>query len=338
MVVRFDQDAMKVAGEPTTLTEGMRAGSLGAADLAISETGTLVYATGGAAGKQELVWVTRDGNAQSVDPDWQGQFVEPVLSPDGTQVALGMHVLDESQIWVKQLDRGPIIRLTLEGSENYNPAWTADGRSVTFTSTNGGSSDLWTKRADGSGPARLQVREPRGAYKAQWTNPGGPGAGDILGVRPGIDTVGVPLVATRFTEVSPAPSPDGRWLAYTSSESGQNEVYVVPLPNTGAGKWVVSRRGGGEAQWSRSGKELFYRDGAGNLVAVEVRAASSFSLGPSVVLFPAGGFRRDETAREYAVSPDGRRFLMIRPLTTAAPDKLIVVENWFEELQARSRK
>jgi eukaryotic-like serine/threonine-protein kinase len=348
MVVRFDQDAMKITGEPTTLIEGMRAGSLGAADLAISETGTLVYATGGAAGKQELVWVTRDGSAQSVDPDWQGQFVEPVLSPDGTQVAVAMYVLDQTQIWVKQLDRGPIIRLTHEGSENYNPAWTADGRSVTYTSSSGGSADLWTKRADGSGQATLHVREQRGAFMARWsadgkwlvfeTNPGGPGAGDILGVRPGIDTVAVPLVATKFTELSPAPSPDGRWLAYTSSESGQGEVYVVPLPNTGAGKWAVSRRGGSEAQWSHSGKELFYRDGAGNLVAVAVRTAPTFSLGPSVVLFPAGGFRRDESAREYAVSPDGRRFLMIRPLTTTAPDKLIVVENWFDELEAKSRK
>jgi len=133
--------------------------------------------------------------------------------------------------------------------------------------------------------------------------------------------------------MSPAISPNGRWLAYSSDESGQLEVYVVPFPNTSEAKWAVSTRGGTEPEWSHSGSELFYRDGAKNLVAVGVKTNPTFSLGRSAVLF--------STAAPYprfTVAPDDRRFLTIRPQVTGPPDKLIVVENWFEELKAKLRK
>jgi hypothetical protein len=129
-----------------------------------------------------------------------------------------------------------------------------------------------------------------------------------------------------------------RWLAYASNESGQYEIYIVPFPNSGAAKWAVSTRGGTEPQWSHSGSELFYRDASGNLVAVEIRTTPTFSLGRSMALFLAGGFASNELRREYAVALDDRRFLMIRPLAANAPDKLIVVDNWFEELKAKLRK
>lgn len=351
MVVPFDQNSMNVTGEPTALIEGMRLGGLGSADLAVSEAGALVYATGAGEGKYELVWVTRDGKAQSVDSDWQGFFWEPALSPDGKQLAVTMTTLrGTADIWTKQLDGSPSVKLTFKGNENYYAAWTPDGRSVTFTSNAAAadSYDLWTKRAGGSAQAVLQFREKRGVFEARWspdgkwliflTRKGASGSLDIFGIRPGIDTVAVPLVATNFTEVAPALSPDGRWLAYTSDESGQNEIYVVPFPNTGAAKWAVSTRGGTEPLWSHRGSELFYRDASGNLVAVEVKTTPTFSLGRSTALFPAAGFRSNEFTLEYAVSSDDRRFLMIQPLAASAPDKLIVVENWFEELKANSRK
>jgi Tol biopolymer transport system component len=194
----------------------------------------------------------------------------------------------------------------------------------------------------------LQFHEKRNVFGARWspdekwlifqTDASELGSGDILGIRPGIDTAPVPLVATKFTEVAPALSPDGRWLAYTSNESGQSEIYVVPFPNTRAAKWAVSTRGGTEPQWSHSGRELFYRDGSGNLMAVAIGTTPTFSLGGSTVLFPAAGFAFDEFGLEYAAASDDRRFLMIRPLAASGSDKLIVVENWFEELKAKSRK
>src|SRR6184192_1074324 len=352
MVVPFDQNSMKVTGEPTALTEGMRLGFLGgSADLAVSATGTLVYATGAGEGKQELVWVTRDGKAQAVDPDWPCTYVGfPAVSPDGKWLAVTRVANAEpSNIWIKRLDRGPSIKLTLEGMDNYGPGWTPDGRSVTFSSTHAtGAVDLWTKRADGGAQAVMQLHRKGNSYNARWSPDGKwllfqtdiatPGAGDILGIRPGIDTAPVPVVATKFSEMSAAFSPNGRWLAYSSNETGADEIYVVPFPNTGAGKWAISAGGGTEPLWSHRGNELFYRDASGDLVAVEIHTQPRFSLGRSVALFPAAGFSSLRFAPQYAVAPDDQRFLMIRPLQTGTPDKLIVVENWFEELRAKSRK
>jgi serine/threonine-protein kinase len=347
MVVPFDQESMRVIGEPSALAEGMRLGSFGSADLAISSTGTLVYGTGGGQGKPELAWVTRDGKSQSLDSTWLGFFHSPAISPDGKRLAAELSLDAGQSVWIKQLDHGRPVRLTLESTLSGTPAWTPDGRSVTFVSNAGGSPGLWTQRADGSAKAKLELREKRGSVMPRWsrdgkwlvfaTFEGESGSGDILGIRPAVDTLSVPLVATRFAESSPDLSPDGRWLAYTSDESGHSEVYVVPFPNTGAAKWLVSARGGSEPVWSHSGRELFFRDGDANLVAVPVRNTPTFSAGDAIVLFPAAGFRAGGSA-QYAVSPDDRRFLMIRRSAVTSSDKLVVVENWFVELKARSRK
>src|SRR6267143_1724945 len=332
MVVPFDQNSMKVVGEPTALTEGMRLGLWGSADLAVSATGTLVYATGAGQGKQELVWVTRDGRAQAVDPDWTGDYLGfPALSPNGKWLAVGRVANAEPlNIWIKRLDRGSSIKWTLDGNDNFGPAWTPDGRSVTFSSAPAtGATDLWTERADGGAPALMQVHEKRNLYNAGWSPDGkwlifrtdvsSPGSGDILAIRPGIDTAPVPVVATTFTEMSPALSPNGRWLAYVSNETGADEIYVVPFPNTGAGKWAISAGGGTEPLWSHRGGELFYRAASGNLVAVAVNTNPRFSLGRSAALFSAAGFTSLRFGPQYAVAPDDRRFLMIRAGT---PDKL----------------
>jgi eukaryotic-like serine/threonine-protein kinase len=353
MVVAFDQNTMEVMGEPTALVEGVRVSPSSTVDVAVSDNGTLLYTRGLGTTKQELVWVTRDGKAQPVDPDWQGTFAEPSLSSDGRRLAVSRvpnvnydAIVRINDIWIKELDRGPSVKLTLEDKTNHYTAWAPDGRSVTFTSNAAGSFDLWTKRFDGGKQAVLQVRERRGAYSPRWSPDGkwlvfrrGDAVhGDILGYRPGIDTVAVPLVSTRFSEIAPAISPDGRWLAYTSNESGRYEVYVVPFPNTAATKWVVSTRGGTEPLWSHSGKELFYRDGAGNLIAVAVRSAATFSAGRSTTLFPAGAYFARANGAQYAVAPDDRRFIMIRRVPASPPDELVMVDNWFEELKAKPWK
>jgi serine/threonine-protein kinase len=347
MVVPFDQNSMQIVGKPRALVEGMRLGDLGAADLAVSETGTLVYATGAGEGKHELVWVTRDGKEQPIDPDLQGTLLSPALSPDARQLAVSIvTTAGRADIWTKQLDGGPAVNLTLDGKGNFKPTWTPDGRSLTFESAAGGTrSDLRTKRADGSANAVLQFHGKRDLFQPLWSPDGKwlifvdvlePGSIGIFGIRPGIDTAPVPLVASKVIQVSPTLSRDGRWLAYDSNESGIPEVYVVPFPNTGTAKWAAG--GGTEPQWSRSGKELFYRDASGRLVAVEVKTRPTFSLGRSTPLFSAAGFESNQFVPQYDVSLDGRRFLMIRPIAASASDKLIVVDNWFEELKAKSRK
>ncbi len=347
MVAPFDQGSMKVTGEPALLSEGVRLGTLGSADLTVSATGTLLYGTGGGQPANQLVWITRDGKVQPVDSAWTGLFRSPALSPDGTRLAVERGL----EIWIKQLDRGPSLRLAFEGTENTFPAWTPDGRSITFTSRVSDSYDLLTKKADGSAPAVRQLHMNRGTFGPLWspdgtwllfrTDPSTTGSSrasgllpDILGIRPRIDSVAQPLVATRFTEESPAFSPDGRWLAYSSDESGEKQVYVVPFPNTSGAKWPISNRGGKEPLWAHSGRELFYRDDDGNMVAVAVQTTPTFSPGRSTALFQAGGYVSRAFPAQYAVSRDDRRFLMIRPLPIA-PDELVVVENWFQELQSK---
>jgi eukaryotic-like serine/threonine-protein kinase len=354
MIVPFDQNAMNVTGEPRALVEGIRVARSSTVDLAVSDNGTLLYTVGPIPEKLELVWVARDGKAQPIDPHWQGVFGDPSLAPDGTRLAISIvpdvsydAVAQTSNVWIKRLDRGPSTKLTLEEKTDRYGAWTPDGRSVTFSSNLSGSFDLWTKRADNSTQAVLQLHEKRGVFSPRWSPDGKwlvfrtdryqAGAGDILGIRPGIDTVAVPLVATRFTENAPAISPNGRWLAYSSNESGHYDIYVVPFPNTGATKWVVSTGGGTEPLWSHSGKELFYRDAAGNMVAVEVHSSPTFSTGRSTILFPAGAYLSFSRGAEYAVAPDDRRFLMIRQVAASVPDQLIVVDNWFDELRANQR-
>ena len=215
---------------------------------------------------------------------------------------------------------------------------------MTFTSNpTKGSSYLGIERADGGAPGAAQLRRTGNLFNAGWSPDGkwlifdtdiaATGAGDILAMRPGVDTAPMPVVATAFMETSPAISPNGRWLAYVSNEGGKDDIYVVPFPNTRGGKWPISTDGGTEPVWSHRGTELFYRDASGNLVAVGVNANLTFSVGRSTRLFPAAGYESNRFTPQYAVAPDDKRFLMIRPLETKSPDNIIVVENWFEELK-----
>ncbi len=160
---------------------------------------------------------------------------------------------------------------------------------------------------------------------------------DLFAVRTSGDTTSIPLVATRFLESSPRLSPDGRWLAYTSDASGQLEVYVRPFPNVGSTKWRVSTNGGADPAWSPNGRELFYKTGLGGLATVTVLPGATFAVGKQRVLFTIDAYETYWNVRDYDVSPDGRRFVMIRRVGKEH-DELIVVENFFEELKARVKR
>ena len=191
--------------------------------------------TGGAI---ELVWVTRSGDAAPVDPGWRFEPVSPnyawSLSPDGAQVALPRRVDGNVDIWIKQLPDGPFERLTFDDVAERYPIWASDGQFVTYVKNeSGGNYDVWRRRADGTGAPELLLDDERSLYQGQWSEDGEwmvfrtlaiasrRGERDIVGFRPGVDSVTIPLVATaEFAEQDPALSPDGRWLAYTSDETG----------------------------------------------------------------------------------------------------------------------
>jgi hypothetical protein len=346
MGVPFDERRMELAGEPVALTEGVgvRIGG-GAVDLTLSANGTLWYAAGkvGSYGTMQPVWVGRDGAATLVAPDWFGLISDPALSPDGKRLAVSIQE-GTSQIWVRDLEDGLLSRVTLNGQDNVRPAWRPDGRSVAFVSDQRTDRDLFQRLADGSQPDTLVLDEKRPLEEVTFSRDGEwvihragsiPGERDLYARRTGTDS-SIELVATAAAETSPALSPDGRWLAYVSTESGTAEVYVRPFPNTGAGRWKISLQGGQEPVWAHSGKELFYRvAGTTNAqMVMDVMPGRTFVPGARRMLFPLTRYSLSATHQQYAVAPDGR-FLMIRTTESDRLDHLVAVENFFEVLKAR---
>ena len=339
----FDLAKLEVTGPSVAIAEGVAVDRFATSQFAVSPSGAFLYATGAGSGS-ELVWVNRAGQAEPVDPEWIGELGSPALSPDGKRVAVTLQGQQSMDIWVKQLDRGPSTKLTLDGGRNDYPVWTPDGASVSFTSDRASRSfDLWTKPADKSGDPVLEIDEPWAIAETAWSPDGQwfvyrtstnvRGAGDILGRRGGRGSPTTPLVASNFTELGPTISPNGRWMAYSSNETGRREVFVVPFPNTKDARWPVSVAGGSEPAWSRDGRELFYRDPNGNMVAVRVETESGFSVRGSTTLFADTAFPRSDARRQYDVTPDGKRFIMIRPLPSRRESRLILVQNFFEELK-----
>jgi serine/threonine-protein kinase len=350
IAIPFDSDKLELTGSPVALIEGIgvRAGGFNV-DLALSANGTLVYTTGGTLGSRRGFWVTREGVVSPLDASWdpQGIIESLALSPDGKALAVGLVRNGRTDIWVKQLPAGPFSRITFGDTSSVRPVWSPDGREVLYVTDRGGSGvgPLYAHRADGTGTARSllsskldfgQVVPSRdGRWLVLRTSSSSTGGGDILGLRVG-DTTLVPLVATPATELYPALSPDGRWLAYGSNESGATEVYVRPFPETATAKWQVSTAGGSEPAWARSGRELFYINGKSDLVSAEIRPGAAFSVGQQRVLFSVAPFVRAGSIHSYAVSPDDRRFVIVREGEASQQSELILAEHWLQELKARS--
>jgi Tol biopolymer transport system component len=346
MGVPFDESRMELTGEPVVLTEGVgvRVGG-GAVDLTLSANGTLWYAAGkvGSSGSLQPVWVGRDGTATPVAPDWFGLIFDPALSPDGERLAVSI-TESSSQIWVRDFGAGLLSKLTLKGQQNVKPAWAPDGRSVVFVSDQRTDRDLLQRLADGSQPETLRLDEKRPIEEVAFSRDGAwmiyrtgsiPDERDLYARRIGTDS-SIVLVATVASETSPALSPDGRWLAYVSNETGTPEVYVRPFPNTGDGRWQISLQGGQEPVWAHSGRELFYRvAGTTNAqMVMDVTPGPSFVPSARRMLFPLTRYSMSATHQQYAVAPDGR-FLMIRSTESDRLDHLVAVENFFEVLKAR---
>jgi len=343
MAVRFDQDTL-VLGEQEVLI-GEQFSDEFSPDLAIARTGRLLYVTKPRL-TRELVWVDRAGSWVSVDPDNPIQGMRyAVLSPDNSILALTSYdrpPSDDGQIWTKKLPGGPLAQLTFEGAVNMRPSWSPDGRSVIFISDRGENRDVWIKRADGTKEAEVLLDEPEVIDEALYSSSGEwlvhrrgkvRGARDIFAVAANSDAGAIPLVTSEFDEVAPALSGDGRWLAYVSSRSGQANVYVRPFPDADS-ETQVSVNGGTQPVWAQNRPELFYLNDAAEMVSVEVLPGTDFRTGAEQVLFPATAFRDDFFHAAFDVTADGQRFVMIRLSDSESLDEeLIVVENWFEELE-----
>jgi serine/threonine-protein kinase len=341
MAVPFDPQRLAVSGTAAPVVEGvLQSAFSGATQYSISATGTLVYVSGGLQSVQsKLVWVNRNGAEQPVAAPAHA-YMFPRLAPDGRRVAVGI-TEQGTQNWLYDLSRDTLTRLTFEGKANLGPIWTPDGKRVAFNSDKEGPPNLFWQLADGSGGLERLTTSQFAQTPSSWSPDGqllafieiNPTTGvDVMVLRLG-DRKVQPFLQTPFNETSPRFSPDGRWLAYISDESGRFEIYAQPYPGPG-GKWQISTEGGSEPLWNPNGRELFYRSGD-KIMAVEIITQPSFSAGKSKVLFGGSYQPTPATLTNYDVSPDGQRFLMLKPSeqAQAAPTQINVVLNWFEELK-----
>ena len=301
--------------------------------------------------------MTRSGEAAPVDPGWRFNVEESFglrLSPDGARVAITQRVDGNEDVWIKQLPDGPLERLTSDDRIDTSPFWSPNGEFVAYSRDDGsGNLDIWQGRADGTGSPQPVLDDERNLYQGRWSPDGEwmvlrTGTGlipspddDIVGFRPGVDSAAIPLVASpEFSEQSPALSPNGRWLAYTSDRTGQREVYVSPFPNVDSTRITVSRAGGQNPLWAHSGSELFFVDAQGGLVATGVEADSVFRVLQRETLFTIGSeYLLVEGADFHDIRPDDEQFLMVRAAVVSAESsgdtRFILVENWFTELRER---
>ncbi|MBI2188922.1 MAG: protein kinase [Acidobacteria bacterium] len=340
MAVPFDLERLEVTGDPVALLEGITRTGASTAQYWLSENGTLVYRPGtGAAGGRTLAWVGRDGGEEALAVEGR-DYASPRVSPDGQRVA----VWAAQDIWIYNLARGTTTRLTFDPATDAWPLWTPDGERVVFASNRSGNYDLYSRRADGTGPEERLTTGPQYEFPESWGNGGrdlvflecraasaGPCDVSVLSMAGERQTK--VLLQTEFNEGSASVSPDGRWLAYDSNESGQPEIYVRPFPDVERGRWQVSTGGGTEPLWGPKGNELFYRTPT-SLVVVPVQTGGSPTFGNARTLFNLGRYFAG-LGHDFDIAPKGDRFILAAPIVPegGASAQIVVVQNWLEELR-----
>ncbi len=361
MAVPFNLQRLEVTGNPVAVAaDVMQAANAmaftidsGAGQFSVSASGTLVYLPGGVlpAPERSLHWVDRTGAERPVGVPSR-PYTAVRLSPDGQRFIFGTLVgtlpTDDRNLWISDILRGGVTRLTDGRSEVQISSWAPDGKRIAFGSMKGNRTDIVVKPVDGTGPIERLTTRDSPAFVHAWTPDGSTLAfieqtvetGNDIWVLPlSGDREPHPILRTRFNEAQPEFSPDGSWLAYTSDESGRQEVYVQPYPGPG-NRQPISTDGGREPVWSRNGRELFFMTlPQGNLtrmMAVPVTTGPTLVAGTPHTLFE-GPYVTQNIIRLYNVAPDGSRFLLIRRVERP-PLKLtqmILVQHWFEELKRR---
>jgi len=340
VTVPFDRAGLRVTGAPVTLVEHADDLIGEGTPYAVSDTGTLVYIKSDAGVyRRQLVWVGTNGQMERL-PAPPGAYTDPEIAPDGRSVALSIQGAMQS-LWIYDFTRATLTTLPASGSSQA-PVWTPDGHRLIYRGTRTGHRNLFWRAANGDGEEeRLSTGEglqtpgsmsPDGVTLVFTDTP--PGAGrDVWMVRLDGDRTPRAVLQTPFNESAPHLSPDGKWLAYSSTESGRSEIYVRPFPDAG-GRLTISTDGGSEPRWSRDGRELFYRNGE-RMLAVTMTAGSMPAAGPARLLFTGRYQVSDAGVAGYDVAPDGR-FLMIEPKTSPqSATQISVVLNWFDEVRAR---
>ena len=243
-------------------------------------------------------------------------------------------------VWIYDLNRGTMTRLTTASAADDTPVWTPDGRHITFASNRDGPMNLYWKPADGSGPTERLTESDDEHWPQSWSPDG-----RVLAFANGSDNIHydvwilpiegerkpVPFLETPFRDQAAHFSPDGRWIAYLSDESGRLEVYVRPYPGPGP-RHQISTNGGLDPLWAHDGEEIFYRTNDDETMVVPVRLTPEFKAGNPKMLFEGRFMSGYQQVLRYDITPDGQRFVMVESEGESQPTEIIVVLNWFQEL------
>jgi serine/threonine-protein kinase len=339
--IPFDLAKAETIGTAVTVQRRLVRNTFGGAEFVVAADGTFAYAeaqdyVATAQAIATMVWVDRQGREQPLSAPPR-PYVHPRLSPDGTRVAVAIADGDRD-IWVWDIRRQSLSKLSFGSGNKFFPMWTADGRRVFFARPGA----LVWQPVDGSRAAEpLSPELGSGAFPSGAT----PDGAHLLFSAGGRDQMMLaldstrrvqPLVHTASTERNGVVSPDGRWLAYESNSSGRFEIYVRPFPDVEAQQWLVSAAGGTRPLWAPNGKELFYIRPDGAVMTVPVHASAKIwsASSPSKIVEASYLTVSGISGRTYDVSPDGKGFLMLKRanLADAAPPAIIVVQHWFQEL------
>jgi serine/threonine-protein kinase len=344
MAVPFDLKRMQVAGSPMPVREGVVTTALtsGGAEYDVTESGLLAYVPGNARPPlRTLVWIDRNGMTRTVaaPPKF---YSSPRLSPDGKLLALQVNENGSPDIWVYEFARNTLTRLTFGPGASSSPLWSADGRRIVYSNRtdsptfrskladgSGAEETLYDKKFDDQGAAPLAV-SPDGKTLLFSASSAGRLAIEALSLD-GSEKI-QPFLQSSFNIATAKFSPDGRWVTYSSDESGQWEIYVQPFPVPG-GKWMVSSGGGQYPRWTWNGREIFYRSGD-KVMAVGVETQPAFKAGTPRMWFPGEGY---VALGNYDIAADGEHLMMLKQEDTAtSPKELNVILNWSEELKRRA--
>jgi eukaryotic-like serine/threonine-protein kinase len=313
-----------------------------------SANGELLYQHGAANGGSQLVWYDASGKQGELVLPETASYTWPSLSPDGSKLAVGIETNGMADIWVIDLARHTKTRITFGPQYSTDPVWWPDGKSIVFSyGPPGGMDSIYRRNADGTGSEQRLLETPGilaypfsvtsdGRYVAYMRFDPKSSTGWDIWTLPMFtdnsrDQKPAPVVATKFTDVTPAFSPDGKWLAYADDESGRQEVYIQPFPS-GASRWQVSTAGGFRPFWRKDGKELFFSSTDQQIMAVDVQQnGSGLQLGTPRSLFKAATV--PGPSGPYTVSADGKKFVMNTVLPQSINEPLTLVTNWPADLK-----
>ena len=345
LAVPFDLKRLEVSGTSVTVVNGVAATFTGFAPFSISDSGALAYVPGGVSGVTgRLVWVDRNGREEIIDPEPRG-YADLRISPDGARAALSIRGPDNNvDVRIYDFEAKTLSRLTTNPAEDFGFLWSQDSRRIYFSSAREGPHTIFWRDVSGTEPAERLVPSTMTRVPFSWSRDGTTLVSNSIPAETGIqiDAISLddersitPLIRTPFRENFPAVSPDGRWIAYESNESGQPEIYVRPFPHVDDNKWRVSRDGGTKPLWRSDGREIFYRDG-NSVMATSVETSAGFEVGDPELLFER--LYQPVLIHDYDVAPDGQKFLMVKPVEAVqqgliAGQQIVIVLNWTEELK-----